>query len=603
MDPAQDMTIEERISRLERKIEELDSKNRGGARQGPVAGAGPAPRSRAPRNPLASKSLEWWLARGGAILTSLALILLYDYAVERNWITPVVRVIAGGAVGAGLLFSASRVKGAAGDFAGLREVLLGAGLAAWYITAYAAAIFYQLIPVSTARLVFLALTILGAWLSLSEHRSVLALLALGVGFMTPALLPSPTPFIPAFSVYLAALTAVGLILYIMRGWQSILWLTFIAFWWSVGNATELVCCDTLNGFTRVSGSVQGGRIALTMLIILAGAAMVRTPLLRRRLAASGSDLYTQPRRSEYSESILRALSLRIEKLSGIRASADSPALWAITIISPLLSVLMLSWTWTRIEGTLWGGLSILIAALMYRLAIGSKTDEEFTHVEATAAAIWSLIGIVWLAGSAGNSTEQSEAFALLAASVHSVFTLHYLRRSSFRAPRIVALAAVAICLGVVIIWEIMLRSITSAGFEPMWTTAEIVVIISAFWIWWNRRTPLDPVSVPSLFGIAAFVSLLLVDSRILGNIWPPLVTASYAIAGAVLLMAGRDRAENATLRRVGGVTLLIVVVRLLLIDLARVETIWRVLLFLGCGALFLFTSHRLQAPPRDVRSN
>jgi uncharacterized membrane protein len=86
----------------------------------------------------------------------------------------------------------------------------------------------------------------------------------------------------------------------------------------------------------------------------------------------------------------------------------------------------------------------------------------------------------------------------------------------------------------------------------------------------------------------------------LGHVWPPLVTASFAVAGTALLVGGRDRAENATLRRLGGFTLLLVVARLLLIDLARVETIWRVLLFLVCGALFLFTSHRLQAP-RDVR--
>jgi len=37
-----------------------------------------------------------------------------------------------------------------------------------------------------------------------------------------------------------------------------------------------------------------------------------------------------------------------------------------------------------------------------------------------------------------------------------------------------------------------------------------------------------------------------------------------------------------------------VVARLLLVDLSSVETIWRVLLFLVCGALFLYTGYRLQ---------
>jgi uncharacterized membrane protein len=94
---------------------------------------------------------------------------------------------------------------------------------------------------------------------------------------------------------------------------------------------------------------------------------------------------------------------------------------------------------------------------------------------------------------------------------------------------------------------------------------------------------------------------MFIDARILGEVWPPLVTASFAIAGAVVLMIGRSQKDARTLRQLGGFTLIVVVLRLFMIDLARVETIWRVLLFLGVGALFLFTSHRLQ--PRSSTSS
>jgi uncharacterized membrane protein len=90
---------------------------------------------------------------------------------------------------------------------------------------------------------------------------------------------------------------------------------------------------------------------------------------------------------------------------------------------------------------------------------------------------------------------------------------------------------------------------------------------------------------------------MFIDARILNRIWPPLITATFAVAGAALVMIGRRHAEAETLRRLGGFTLVVVVARLFMFDLARVETIWRVLLFLGCGALFLFTSHRLQDRP------
>ena len=42
--------------------------------------------------------------------------------------------------------------------------------------------------------------------------------------------------------------------------------------------------------------------------------------------------------------------------------------------------------------------------------------------------------------------------------------------------------------------------------------------------------------------------------------------------------------------------MLLVVGRLFVVDLAGVETIWRVMLFLACGLLFLYTSYWLQRP-------
>ena len=79
--------------------------------------------------------------------------------------------------------------------------------------------------------------------------------------------------------------------------------------------------------------------------------------------------------------------------------------------------------------------------------------------------------------------------------------------------------------------------------------------------------------------------------------WPPLVTTSYAALGAVLLILSRREGARPLLRYLGGVTMLIVVARLLLVDLSSVETIWRVLLFLVCGAVFLYTGFRMEMRP------
>ena len=561
-----------------------------------------------PPRPFATKSAEWWLARGGAVLTSLALILLYQYAVERNWITPLVRVLVGTAVGGALMISAARLAkrnaDATEDAIGLREVLLGAALAAWYITAYAAAVFYQLIPFATARLLFLALTILGAWLALRERRSILALLALGVGFSTPQLLPSAAPFIPAFALFIAALTAVGLVLYLMRGWQSILWLTFIAFWWLSAVAISLACCVTTAGVPRIAGSQETARIAIALLIVAGSAAMTRVPVLRRKLIALGSSLYTKQTSSRLAESAQSVFARLVQGLTGYPGAAalDTPALWVISLSSPLLALRFLSWMWTSVPGAVWGIASLVLAILAYRLVSSAQNaDDELTHVEATATALLSLAGAIWIADSLGSRAMPSSAMILIAASLHAFVAVYSLRASRFITARRLGLWTAGVALASVIFSEAVVPGSGAGGIEVGWTIAELTAVGVAVWMWWTFRSQSAPTAFPVLFGLSAYIALMLIDARVLGQIWPPLVTASYAIAGTAILIWARGRAEARTLRRLGGLTLIVVVARLIVVDLSGVETIWRVLLFLGCGALFLLTSHLLQTPRESAR--
>ena len=62
----------------------------------------------------------------------------------------------------------------------------------------------------------------------------------------------------------------------------------------------------------------------------------------------------------------------------------------------------------------------------------------------------------------------------------------------------------------------------------------------------------------------------------------------------MLLVLSKRRGGERLLRQLGGVTMLTVVARLLLVDMASVEAIWRVLLFLAIGAVFLYAGYKLQ---------
>ena len=76
-----------------------------------------------------------------------------------------------------------------------------------------------------------------------------------------------------------------------------------------------------------------------------------------------------------------------------------------------------------------------------------------------------------------------------------------------------------------------------------------------------------------MLAIVAYLAGLTVVWRALEPVWPPLVTTSYAVLGAVILVMSRRPGSNPLLRRLGGVTMLVVVARLLLVDLSAVETI------------------------------
>ena len=72
------------------------------------------------------------------------------------------------------------------------------------------------------------------------------------------------------------------------------------------------------------------------------------------------------------------------------------------------------------------------------------------------------------------------------------------------------------------------------------------------------------------------------------------LTIAWGVYAAGLLVFGLRRASVA-LVRTGGITLLLVVGKLFLVDLMWVGAIWRSLLFLGFGGMFLMLSYHLQA--------
>ena len=110
--------------------------------------------------------------------------------------------------------------------------------------------------------------------------------------------------------------------------------------------------------------------------------------------------------------------------------------------------------------------------------------------------------------------------------------------------------------------------------------------------------------IAQAYGVTCHVAVLAYLSRELsmppaGEAYVTLAWGAYAVA---LLVAGL-RLDRVPIFRCGMITLFLLVGKLFLVDLASIEALWRVLLFLGFGALFLalsFYTRSLWRPNRNT---
>jgi hypothetical protein len=588
--------IENAIASLQRSVDGLAAERRPGSPGQQSQPADPlraewsrTARSRAaePRVPewLSSRSPEWWLSRAGAAFVVLAVLILYGYAVDRGWITPPIRVLAGALVGAALVWAGhhtERPSQAKVPDLGMRELLYGAGLGVWFVTVYAASVWYQMMSSPSARVLYFGLGLVSTWIALEDRREIFAVVAIATGFATPFILPPPYTSLPEISLYLGAISGVGLIIYLMRGWPAIVWLTFVAFWFSI----TVTIYDS-----GVISTIAVGSVWLSFVLVVAGAAFARAPTLRRRLLALGSDRYIPAPVTPATWKLMDILDSFSQLVGGGKSASDSHTVWVITILSPMLTLALLGDVWPNVPVEMWGVALLGLGWGAYALARRGIPDEELQHVAFTAAATWTLVGAVRII---------PEPERLAFAALHATFIL-VLWRQRLVGPRTIAKVTIVVALLMVLGRE--LSSATYGLLHWRWVMSELIALGASAMI--ARKLIADPAEKTQglVLGAAAYMTSLLVIANILQPIWPPLITATFAALGAVLLILSRRGSGQRLMRQLGGVTMVLVVGRLLLVDLATVETIWRVLLFLVCGVVFLYTGYRLQparvAQPED----
>lgn len=160
----------------------------------------------------------------GGIALALAGFYLVKYSIEKNLISPAVRLMIGGVFGVALLYCGKWIRSKPDFSNGVRiaQSLAGAGIAVLYVVSFASVRIYDLIPMFAGFAAMAAVTAVALVLSL-RHGPPIALMGLAGGFLTPALLGSEGGNVFTLFIYLY-FTASGLLVVVRKTkwwWLSI----------------------------------------------------------------------------------------------------------------------------------------------------------------------------------------------------------------------------------------------------------------------------------------------------------------------------------------------------------------------------------------------
>ncbi|HEX8695406.1 MAG TPA: DUF2339 domain-containing protein [Longimicrobium sp.] len=573
MNPQDPEALDARLERLERLVEDLQrqlaaradapaatleappSRARDAVSSAPpvIPGAAAEARRRKARRAGWTARINWdgqlWLNRLGIALVLLGIALLFRYSIEQGWLTPAVRVAIGAAAGAVLFGAGLRLD----ERRGFGAVLAGGGIAAWYTTGWAAFHLYGLIGYLAAFAGMVGITGLAFGMALRRGSPALGILGAVGGLGTPLILGVSYGTPRGFALYTSLVLAWTAAVHLYRGWRTVLW-TAHGFGWVLlfvyarhAPEVRLVPAD--------AWSVQAA-------VVFAWLALGALPLAKRvvdyRRVQHGHERHWK--------------------------HLETAHWYALALVPPHAALVVSAAVWHP-QPEAWGWWVIAVAG-------------------AYAAAAWALYR---------PDHRIARALLFTASLLLSVGCVAALDGDAL----LVSFAAQALALHVV--------APRGGGVPARWL-AHKVFIAAAGWMLFrlveNGDTDAPRVLADLSVLLVGFAAAFLVRSRrertaylyfvhagLLGWVWRGLApleggqgfaTIAWCAYGLGLLLLGLKRG-SAVLERTGLATLLLVVAKLFLVDLAALHALFRVLLFLGFGSVFLVLSYTLQNWWKDGR--
>ena len=532
------LRIEERLKDIENRLASNDPLDRRAASGWQTHAASdpidPEPKQGSWPFGLKNWSSEDWLQRLGIALLLFGLAFLFKYSIDQGWLTPVVRIGTGIFLGCGLIVFGLRMIEARFTLA---RTLAGGGIACLYISIFAAFQLYHLISFELAFAGMLLITLIAFALSLKRLGAPIAFIASIGGYATPFVLYTGNENLAGLLIYGGLISLIGCLVYLYRPWRSLLIVTVIGGW-------AILVAGYSSADFRSDNMNRDAALTLQYGVIWFWALYALVPLL----------------------------SLRI------RDKLDQ-AVFGLVISTPTLGMAFTEhlWGFPSIQWVgIWMGIAAIYAGIAFSL---HRKSEALAWSHGLAAATLFTVGLWHLL---------SRDVLLLAIALEALALLDLARRFKADVPERIGHLLMAAVLYVLIMQLIEDAALTPPIINTKALT-ELAVIGICMLVAWRYSE-----SGRSAYALVGHLTLLAWFYRELhplanGQVF---ISVAWSVYGAGLLIAA-FRLGHAGLRKLAMATLLLVVIKLFIVDLSRIAAIWRVLISLGLGGMFLLLSYYL----------
>lgn len=481
---------------------------------------------------------EQWLNRIGIGLLLFGVVFLFKYTIDQGWLIPPVRSAIGLGIGSLLFGSGLGMRAEMNPF---RQVLLGGGIAVFYITGFATYQLYSFLPASVIWAFMIAVTLLALALALRQDEAILSVTGTLGALGTPFMLYSGSGSLVMLMLYTTLVLGAGAVIYLRKGWNALLW-------------------SMLAGGLGIMGIGVIASLMESRAMSLADHWVLQAGMAGWALATWGT-------------AVAREIS------TGARTSDATVHLSVFWVSLGMLPLVAMHWDLSRQSTGLVAFGFAGVGALGYLRLNQPIRELAISHA---------FMGLIMLTAGMVLYFSGTPLYVLLAAEAVAVRYIAHLTHD-------IKLDIGAHMLFIaVVIWTFNSLWLAAGMHElDVRSVVQLVFLMAGGTIlpWWLRRNDFK-----LLYRVVVHLMLLFWIHQVFvgfvgGQAWVSVVWGVYAIG---LLVTGFVRDEE-HVRLTGMGTIFLVVAKLFLVDLSQLQALWRVLLFIGFGGVFVLLGYYLQS--------